>query len=349
MPSLGVRLHGVRLNLHSEHQPLVDYAREHLGDLAGAPSADPDLDVRCQWSVGDWDASSNPFAPDGRLERIGKRMLGNADELIWLDTQRMQGLQLRLRRGAASWSFDVAYRYHPKPKHRNELEEYEYKKYFSLMSPLVYYPIFWHLERTLGCTVVHAASLQSPSGAVLIGGLGGVGKTTLSIALSQCPGFTLGAENLTLTDGVHVYPCAEPIRLDPRSLELLGRVEGLTPMRFPEGLKDKHMFLAAGMNGGPPWTPRAVFLPQFSSRHVTRLEPAVAAERFMAMNRLTLEVDDYAWFASAFDMHWPRPGQSARRLAAVEGLTSRAACYHLGVDPTAGVNAAVEDVLRSIA
>jgi hypothetical protein len=346
--SLGVTLHGVRLNLHSEHAPLIDYAREHLGGLATEPVADPDLEVCGLWSEGARDDPSNAFPDDASLERIGKRMLGNADTLVWLDPQRMLGLQLRIRRAARGWGFDVAYRYHPGEKHRHELREYEYKKFFSLMSYLVYYPVFWHLERTRGCALIHAAALGTGMGAVLVGGLGGVGKTTLSMALGQQPGFTLGAENLTLTDGATVLPCHEPIRLDPHSLKLLGEVRGLTPMQFPAGLKDKHLFHVVPATVDPPWAPRALFLPHFSARRVTRLSPAEAAERFMAMNRLTLEVDDYTWFASALDLHWPSPGLTARRTIAVEGLTRRATCFDLGVDPRAGVAAAVADVLGSL-
>jgi hypothetical protein len=356
-----VTLHGVRLNLHSEHAPLVEYAREHLGGrlpeeggcgLATAPLAHADLEVRCLWSEGPRDDGGNRFPAgdpaEAPLERIGKRILGSPDTLVWLDPQRMLGLQLRVRRRERGWAFDVAYRYHPGEKHRGDLQEYEYKKYFSLMSWLVYYPVFWHLERTRGFTLIHAASLSTGMGAVMVGGLGGVGKTTLSMALSREPGFTLGAENLSLTDGETVLPCHEPIRMDPHSLELLGAMPALHPMRFPAGLKEKHMFHVRPADDGQPWAPRALFLPHFTDRHVIRLLPGEAAERFLAMNRLTLEVDDYAWFASALDLHWPSPGLTARRTTAVETLARRAACFDLGVDPTAGVAAAVADVLGSL-
>jgi hypothetical protein len=168
------------------------------------------------------------------------------------------------------------------------------------------------------------------------------------MALGRQPGFTLGAENLSLTDGSSVLPCHEPIRLDPNSLKLLGEVRGLTPMRFPAGVKEKHMFHVRPVPADPPWAPRALFLPHFSARRVTRLSPGEAAERFMAMNRLTLEVDEYFWFASALDLHWPSPGLTSRRASAVEALTRRAACFDLGVDPTAGVAAAVADVQGSL-
>src|SRR5206468_2983173 len=159
----------------------------------------------------------NPFPTDGPLNVIGKRMRGNAGELVWLDTLRRQGLQLRLRRDGSRWRLDVAYRYHPKPKYAHMLEEYRYTRYFALMSYLVYYPLMWILGRTRGFTPLHASALDSERGGILIGGLGGVGKTTTCVALLRRPGLSLVAENLVLTDGEFVYPCYEPARLDERS------------------------------------------------------------------------------------------------------------------------------------
>ena len=88
---LGVRMHGVNLTLESEHAPLLAYAAEHLHNLVEPASANPDLVVRCLWSQGEWNEEANPFAVDGELNVIGKRMLGKTDDLIWLDTLRMKG------------------------------------------------------------------------------------------------------------------------------------------------------------------------------------------------------------------------------------------------------------------
>ncbi|MDZ7342958.1 MAG: hypothetical protein ONA90_00420, partial [candidate division KSB1 bacterium] len=240
---LGVRMHGASVTLESNHAPLLDYAVEHLHDLVETPGLSPDVAVKCHWSQGDWDPEANPFPSSEAVNVIGKRMLGNPDELIWLDTLRMKGLQLRFRRDHGRWLFEVAYRFHPKKEKAENLPEYEYKKYFSLMSYLVYYPLMWHLERSLGWTVFHASALASPAGGILIGGLGGVGKTTTCVALMQRPGIELVAENIIFTDGEWIYPCYEPIRLDENSLAMLGNdLKGLAPMAFPEGLKDKWLF-----------------------------------------------------------------------------------------------------------
>ncbi len=400
MHELGVRLHGVALKLETDHLPLLTYAAEHLHGLVDATLKSPDIVVKCFWSQEDEDPETNPFAPQsGAMNVIGKRMLGNAEELIWLDTLRMKGLQLRFRRENGRFVFDVAYRFHPKKEKAENLPEYEYKRYFSLMSYLVYYPLIWHLERFRGWTILHASALAfdqltrpdaslssssaslssssvslssgsvslSSAGGILIGGLGGVGKTTTCVALMQRPGVALMSENIIFTDGEFIYPCYEPIRLDAGSLAMLGdlgerstersrrslgRAEnplGLIRMAFPEGLKDKWLFHLKKSELPPKIKPRWMFLPQFSSRrYLKALAPELAAEKIQAMNRLTRELDDYGWYAAALDMHWPKAGQARNRVEVLRRFAQQVRCYELGIDRSAGVEAVVEDIFKTI-
>ena len=345
--TIGVSMHGVTLVLDADHAPLAAYAREHAGSLAQAPAGVPDLEVFAHWSAGD--GATDALGDGAGLDVIGKRMCGSRDELVWLDPLRMKGLKLRFRRLGPRWRFDVHYHYTPKPQDKLRRDE-EYKRYFSLMSYLVYYPLMWRLERVRGLVPLHASALASPRGGIVIGGLGGVGKTTTCIALLRRPGIALVSENLVFTDGAALYSCDEPVRLDRTSLELLGEVPAaLAAMPYPDGLKDKELFHAVAPRAGPV-EPRAVFLPVFSDRRgLRRLSPEVAAEKFAAMNRLTRELDDYGWYTSALDLHWPEPGSSARRVEALRRLAERTCCFELGIDRAAGVEAVVDDILQALA
>jgi hypothetical protein len=281
---------------------------------------------------------------------LGKRMLGNARELIWLDTLRMKGLQLRFRRDNGKFIFEVAYRFHPKKEKIENLADYAYKKYFSLMSYLVYYPLLWYLETFRGWTVLHASALGSVYGGIMIGGLGGVGKTTTCVALMQCEGIRLLAENLIFTDGEFIYPCYEPIRLDEMSLAMLGEdPAGLLRMRFPEGLKEKWLFHLP-MDAFPQKVrPAMLFLPQFSRwRYCRKLASPIAVEKIVATNRLTRELDDYGWYAAALNMHWPTAGLAERRVKIWPQFTAGINSFELGIDRSAGVQAVVEDVLNAV-
>ena len=210
----------------------------------------------------------------------------------------------------------------------------------------------WYLEQARGYAVLHASALAAEAGGIMIGGLGGVGKTTTCVALMQRGGMALMSENLIFTDGKFIYPCYEPIRLDENSLGMLeGRPDksGLIPMAFPEGLKDKWLFHLAPKELPEKVRPAVLFLPQFSSRsYLAKLAPELAVEKIMAMNRLTRELDDYGWYAAALDMHWPMANRAARRVEVLQQFVKRTACVELGINRAAGVDPVVEVIRRVV-
>lgn len=346
--TIGIQVHNVWVNISADEPLFLEYAREHLHGLCGSAIAAPDLDVRVHWSEGPWDPEVNPFSVNGDLSVIGKRMLGRKDDLIWLNTLRMKGLQLRFRRQGGRYLFDVAYRFHPRKEKLEKLPMYRYKKFFSLMSYAFYYPLFWYLENFRNWTVIHASALDTAYGGLLIGGLGGVGKTTTCVALMQQAGARLISENVVFTDGQHLFGCYEPIRLTEDSAAMLSDSIGrLRPMHFPEALKDKMLyhFDAAANPAGVRSV--ALFLPVFSPKRFLQPLPAeVALEKLQAANRLTLELDDYYWYANALDLLWPKVGQSHLRTKLLSMLVQNSQCFELGIDRSAGVDAVVRDVMN---
>jgi hypothetical protein len=124
---------------------------------------------------------------------------------------------------------------------------------------------------------------------------------------------------------------------------------GLIPMEFPEGLKPKWLFHVAKNENPERVQPAILFLPQFSSKsYLTELAPELALEKILAMNRLTLELDDYGWYAAALDMHWPMASRAAQRIEVFRQFVQRITCYELGIDRSAGVGAVVEDIRRVV-
>lgn len=120
-------------------------------------------------------------------------------------------------------------------------------------------------------------------------------------------------------------------------------------MAFPEGLKKKWFFHLRTNGQSQKVKPAALFLPQFAEqRFVTPLTSELAAEKMVAINRLTRELDDYSWYAAALEMHWPNIGQARNRLEVLRRFAGNVRCYELGIDRSAGVNAVVEDILANL-
>lgn len=347
---IGVSQHNVSINISSNNPKLVAYAREHLRGLARRPLVAPDIEVRCEWVEQNWQPEKNPFPHDEQYIVYGKRMLGKKNELIWLNTQRMKGVQLRFRREGGRFHFDVVYSYHPQIEKIDSLPDYEYKKYFSLMSYIFYYPLFWYLENFRNWTLVHASALDTAYGGILVGGPSGIGKTTTCVGLLQHTGARLISENIVLTDGQMLYPCYEPIRLSSDSIDILSeKCNGLRKMAFPPGLKDKSLYHFDIQNVPVAVQATALFLPVFSpERNIERLQSDIAVEKLLAANRLTLEIDEYYWYASALEMTWPKVGQMNMRTKILAMLANRAQCFALGIDRAQGVEAVVKDIMGSM-
>ena len=159
---------------------------------------------------------------------------------------------------------------------------------------------------------------------------------------------TLLTENLVFSDGSHIYPVCEPIRLTDESLALLGdSAEPLRRYASAGGLKKKSMFVPPVDPDPPGVRPALVFLARFSKPGFADPLPApLARELIRATNTLTLELNDFYWYAAALDLLWPALG--AQRADPLESLTAAVPCYSLGIDRSAGVGPVVERILACL-
>jgi hypothetical protein len=346
--TIGIQMYGVSLNLYCNYPELLEYLSCLLPGLFGPPCDSPDLEVSARWVTEPWEKGASLFSDSPPLNGLGKRMQIAKDELVWFDTHRDDDLQLRFRRHHNTPAFDVAYCYQPSAKKLAKYPNYKYKKFFDLMRYLVYFPIAWHLERTRGWVLIHASAVAVGDRAVLVAGPGGAGKTTTCIALVARSGMTLVTENLLFCDGSCIFPVLEPLRLTGESLALLNDdLKELKPIALPGGLRDKSMFWLSDGQNLQAARPVMLFVPQFSNRGFVRpISPGVACELLSAVNRLTLELNDYYWYTAALDVLWPQSGNAQRQLNVLKELTATTPCYTLGIDRSAGVEPVVNQILQ---
>lgn len=351
MQRLGIQLHGVRLNLSCNFDELVDYLQNLLGPDIHKPWASPDIEVSGTWRTEPAQLEKSAFADDTCEEGFGKRMRLSQDELVWFDTHRDKDLQLRFRRRGQAMHFDVDYCYHPSAKKLERFPDYKQRKFFTLARYLVHFPVAWHLGRTREWVLVHASAVAAGEEAIMVAGPGGAGKTTTCVGLMGRPGVRLVTENLLFTDGEHIFPLLEPIRLTDDSMALFDarQLKALLPLGVAGGSKHKSLFHLPYDPTAPPARPVALFIPRFTERgFIKPMLGGVAAELVVASNRLTLELNDYDWYTAALDLLWPAPGHAARQVEVIERLAAHTSCYELGIDRSAGVSAVVDRIVECV-
>ncbi len=345
--SIGFQMYDVTLNLHCDNSGLVDYLESLMPGLSKPAFASPDLVVNARWTDEPHERGVSMFPDSKHLNGIGKRMQMAKDELVWFDTHRDKDMQLRFRREDGKIIFDVAYCFQPSQKKLAKYPDFKHKKYFDLARYLVFFPIAWHLERTRGWALIHASAVAENDRAVMIAGPGGAGKTTTCVALIVRTNMKLLTENLLFCDGERIFPVIEPLRLTDDSLALLGdNLHGLETIKMPNGLRTKTMYWSPEGQSLSAATPAILFIPQFSQRgFVKPIAPEIAGELLHAMNRLTLELNDYYWYTAGLDMLWPAPGNAQKQLEVLQKLVANTPCYSLGIDKTAGVTPVVNQIL----
>ncbi|HIP96354.1 MAG TPA: hypothetical protein EYH32_03965 [Anaerolineae bacterium] len=331
---LTVSLHGIELELRSENPRFLRYARHYLRDLVAPTAAQAHVKVHLAWG------QSIVSATDGQWDRLGRRLLRDEKRIVQTEVLALPGLQLCATATGDELEIEAGYRFPSRRSHLTYVLQGragETRLFVSLIYFLVYFPLFWYLERERGWYLLHAAAVAHPHGGALLAGLPGVGKSTFTLALLADPAVRLLSDNLVFHDGEQVYASPEPIHLDRRSRALLpdlGERLGPAGQAFSHGRYDYQLVPAGRADATRPRLVGILRLaPQTEARPLSR---GVCLERLLAYDRLAKEVDEYNKQAAIFGLLSPRAGESRRRLEALERLLAKVDCYEIALQP--GVN-----------
>lgn len=342
----------VRLQITCAHPPLLEHIQKHLEPvIARNPEPPAVVEVDVLWREGDQISSSLlPLADRPEARKIGKRLyrLNDAD-LLWTDLIRTKNMALLYHREPGKVRFTFEYYLTLPAKKLKANPHYRNEKYFSLLKYFVYFPFMWYSELFLKRFPLHASGIVFGGRGMALGGVGGVGKTTTSIALFSRNGARFLSENIVLFDESRFYSMYEPIRLDARSVELLGggSIGGLYPADLPEGTRAKNLFhiqpaaLLPGADAG------MILLPDFYRQAETkRLTVAEAWSNLHNFNILTREINDYYWFAAAANLLSPEVLVPDERLRGLKRLAEKVPVYHLSIDRKEGVAPLTDRILN---
>jgi len=343
----GWTLHGARVTVESDSGEAMAYARAHLG-AASAAFAAPDLRIRLGWQWGGRPdrargvATSRPHggAEDPETERIGKDLFDRGGRLVWSRVPGFEGLTLEAARAGDGVELSASCRYVP----RDALARVRYlrasrrtkkthRTFFKLMYYAFYYPLIWHFERRRGWGLLHASAVERNGRAVILSGMGGVGKSTLALSLLADPSFRFISDNLILHDEQAVYSLPEPVRLDPSSLTAIcaagfaPTASGVPPTAHPKPTYRVEPDRAcASADAG------VVILLRFTPRSLIRpLGPAETLAHLTAARDLVKEVDGYRALAGFLSMAAADDSDTPVEPARLTRLVARPNAYLLGI------------------
>ena len=311
MRGLHFDLHGLSLSLEAADENLWDFMREQFEAEEG-PNAEAVIGIRAAWRYGGEGERlalrSTPGGPgEERLGR-GLSVARDADgepRVLWTRVPDFPELEMAFRIDGERYSrLSVTANCTYVPRGLGRKLEYmrqgradrkRNRLFFKLMYFLVYYPMAWMLERNRGWGLLHASAVVLPSGrTVVLSGLGGVGKSTLGLALLSRPGARLVSDNLMFHDEERIYACPEPVRLDAEALEGMGA--GMAPERtgLPATAHPKPTYRVGPARRAVTGRPSALCFLRFAPKpDLIDVAPSRAAQMLSAVSDLAREIKDY--------------------------------------------------------
>ena len=327
-------LHGTWLSLESNNDTFLAYIQEQLSAWLSPKVESPDIEIQLHWG--------RELIPAhvtlGSYRRLGRRLLMGDDEIIQPEFVNLPGLQLHTTLARTGLSIEAAFRV-PSGIRSRLLPMFMSKPnqeriYATLVYYLIYFPLLWHIERTRQWYPLHASAVSWPQGAVILTGLGGVGKSTLTLAFLSDSSAHLLSENLILHDENLVYAFPEPIHLDNRSRKLLNHLNGRlkpTGQAYSHSRQSYEVPQSVRVQSAKP----RIFcmLRQGQELGLRLVPPQKALEIILSSDMLAREVNEYAQQAAALNLLLPKTGRLQQRIEVLHKLLKKVNCYELTIRP----------------
>ncbi|HWO40507.1 MAG TPA: hypothetical protein VNO43_01750 [Candidatus Eisenbacteria bacterium] len=351
--SLRVEIQNVGIKFSSNFEPLVAFAESHFNSLSNGCGAIPSpaaVESRLEWieAVAPLH-STRTISEKNRFDRALEFCQG---EIVWTRIDDFSDLRLslfplkdRLRLVGQHFFFLDRKPLRDRLKKvwfNRRLASLRRKRFSTLIYYMIYYPCFWRLEQN-GLLPLHAAAVDLGGAGVVLCGLPGSGKSTLSLALLAEPGSRLLSDNIIFYDSERVFSCPEPVLVDDRSVDLIGPARSVLR---PVGRR--HVFHRSWCHVAPDRcvdqvVPRVFFFVALGEKTAVRpLSAEEAYRRFIAANTLAKEVRRYLIYRSVLELGTTGNGTSnGGNHLKLRELLSHSPTYELTIGWNRGVASAV--------
>ncbi|MFC1809089.1 hypothetical protein ACFL3D_03100 [Candidatus Omnitrophota bacterium] len=206
------------------------------------------------------------------------------------------------------------------------LRKPEEEFFFELTYPLIYYPLFWYLEQRHNKYLLHASAFESKGKGIIICGLEGIGKTTLSLALNSTGSDQFLSDNLVLHDMQYAYGCYELLRLHSGEDKELwdGKFSQVNEFRTVKNFYRPKISTTGKVDVD------IVLFPSFGQQYnVTQLTAIAASNKAVRLSYLARELEHYFQYRNVYALLEPNSFLIEQQRKSFLQLIRNAMCYEV--------------------
>ena len=353
-----VELHGVRIRVESELPAFVDYVRAALEPWLVPDEGRFDIRSRLQWRDGPpprggngEGAGAGGFEPRLWTRRPDRDLYVGEAGAQWVRIDDFPDLQMELAMREDTVMLTGRYFFHlshggrveslQRLRHRAQMDDLRGRRFSTILYYLFYHPLVWWLSRGAGWNVLHGGAVATRIGAVVLAGMPGCGKSTLSVAMLAEPDQRMLSDNLVLHDGTSVLACPELLLLDERSRRIAGAGASRLVATGERRVFARDAYRVAEVELAPQRAGVILHVERASEFQLKPLAPRESAARLRAANTMAKEVRRIAIMNEVLDMV-----SGARRYdeaGAADRFAETVPSFALHVPPSTDLAAFVRD------
>jgi hypothetical protein len=225
--------------------------------------------------------------------------------------------------------------------YRSSLSAFRQQRFSTILYYMIYYPVFWALQRQ-GLCLLHAGAVDLAGTGIVFCGFPGCGKSTLSLGLLAVPGARLLSDNIIFYDREKVFSCPEPVLADERSLKLVANASSLLrSLGWQHGYGRSWHHVDSGRLVEQT-VPRLFFFVGLGQKTaVRRLSREEACQRCDSANLIAKEIRRYLVYRSVLGLLNTASLQQ-NNMSTMRALLGQGQCYELTVGWGDGVQKAID-------
>lgn len=345
-----IKYQDIHLRVNSDQSYLLDFVQRYFEPILDTSSVDIQIDVYYEEiKQGAFEKRISEFIPINTYRQLSRTIIVSDNTVILQEIPQFPGLKLVFIKEGESLKVFGFYECEngltSGLKKRIFQKERELKLSMYLKYFLILFPTIWYYEIFRKHFLLHASAITFKHKTALFSGLGGVGKSTFTLALLNQPETTFISDNLLTSDGNKVYSVYESIALDKKSINLISnKGEILKPLNMPMSHGRQYFHFAADT------MPRAeasyIFFISFSNKSdIKPISAEVALEKLKTVNTIAKEVAAYNDLAATLNMAYGVINLDLKTNLARK-LVAQTQCLDLFLKPNSDLAGPINEVLK---
>jgi len=199
---------------------------------------------------------------------------------------------------------------------------------------LIYIPCIYYLEHFRNLYLLHAGAFEYKQKGIILSGLGGVGKSTLTLAALHMNNSKILSDNMIFHDSQKIFSIPSPIGLDLNSLSLLAKISNkLTPIKLPTHHGRTYYQLKPDLFINQA-VPKYLFWLQCGNENTIKpIDEKKIIKTLLDINLLTNHIREYLEFAALVDLVSKKISSPAGHFKNLSSLASNLECFVLTFKP----------------